>query len=387
MASVGTVARHDDDPRVLVFSHRHRPDGDGRQPGYVGFAEAEDVLAAVSGADWAHLNVSPGARMLRVRRTVGRQYRRLAGRSQDLPGFMAHGRAGFGYVSDSPLRSRYDLAVFVAVTVWDLPLLERVLDARRRADRVVVWFPEVWPLELADPRLALEPFALADDVFVGVADAAPILADLLGRPVHYLPMAADAMRFAPSTPAEPRPIDVLGIGRRLPALHDALLDWAAKSGRHYLYDTISGGQVHDVAAHRENLAATYRRSKVAITHFAKFDRPDEIGDQRENPGRLWEGLASGTVMAGMPPRPELQHRFPGAEVVIELPRDPHEAVAAIDELIQQPHEDRRRHHVHLALTANDWGHRWSTVFESAGLPAPSGLRTRLDHLAALAQEF
>ena len=370
---------------MLVFTHRHRPDGYGRQPGYIGFAEAEDVLAAVSGADWAHLNVSPEARMLRVRRAAGRQYRRVAGRSRDLPGFMAHGRAGFGYDSDGPLRKRYDLAVFVAITVWDLPLLERVLDARRRADRVVVWFPEVWPLELADPRLALEPFALADDIFVGVADSAPILSGLLGRPVEYLPMGCDVMRFAALNPAEPRPIDVLGIGRRLPALHDALLDWAGKTGRHYVYDTISGGEVHDVAAHRENLAHSYRRSKLAITHFAKFDRPDEIGDQRENPGRLWEGLASGVVMAGMPPRPELQRRFPGAEVVVELPRDPHQAVEAIDQLVQEPHEDLRRGNVHLALDANDWGHRWRTVFETAGLPVPSGLQTRLDHLAALAR--
>ncbi len=369
---------------MLVFSHRYRPDGYGRQPGYVGFGEAEDVLAAVSGADWAHLNVSPEARMLRVRRVAGRQYRRLTGRSRDLPGFMAHGRAGFGYDSDGPLRRHYDLAVFVAITVWDLPLLERVLDARRRADRVAVWFPEVWPVELADPRLALEPFALADDIFVGVADAAPILSDLLGRPVRYLPMAVDTMRFAALDPARPRPIDVLGIGRRLPALHDALLDWAAKTGRHYLYDTISGGLVDDVAAHRENLAATYHRSKLAITHHAKFDRPDEIGDQRENPGRLWEGLASGVVMAGMPPRPELQRRFPGAEVVVDLPRDPHLAVEAIDELVRQPNDDLRRHHVHLALTANDWGHRWRTVFETTGLRVPSDLQARLDHLASLA---
>ena len=378
------VAPHDD-PQVLVLSHRHRPDGYGRQPGYVALAEAEDVLAATSGADWAHLNVSPEATMMRIRRAAGRQYRRLTNPSRDLPGFMAHGRAGFGYHTDGPLRSHYDIAVFVAITVWDMPLLERVLDARRRADRVVVWFPEVWPLELADPRLNLEPFGLADDVYVGVADSAPILSAMIDRPVTYLPMAADAMRFAALNPAEPRPIDVLGIGRRLPALHDALLDWAAKAGRHYVYDTISGGAVPDVAAHRENLAATYRRSKLAITHYAKFDRPDEIGDQRENPGRLWEGLAAGVVMAGMPPRPDLQRRFPGAEVVVELPRDPHQAVATIDELMQEPHEDRRRHQVRLALEANDWGHRWATVFETAGLPAPAGLQTRLDHLKALAR--
>ena len=41
--------------------------------------------------------------------------------------------------------------------------------------------------------------------------------------------------------------------------------------------------------------------------------------------------------------------------------------------------------LHLALTANDWAHRWLTVFEQAGLPTPSGLQARLDQLEAMAE--
>jgi hypothetical protein len=369
-------------PRVLVVSHRRRPDSASRQPGYVSFTEAEAALVAVSAADTAYLTISPSAPSMRLRRAAGHGYRRLGGSNRLLPA-LPRDRAGATF-DGGPVSGRYDLAVFVAMTVWDLPLLERLHDLRRRADRVAVWIPELWLSELADSRIGHEPFALADDLFVGVADSAPALSGVAGRPVTYLPMAVDAVRFAALNPGGPRPIDVLGIGRRLPRLHEALLDWTRKTGRHYVYDTLQGGQVNDYEAHRENLADTYRRSSLAITHYAKFDRPDEIGDQREIPGRLWEALASGVAMVGMPPDEALQRNRPGQAVVRELPTDPAAAVELIDDLCHQDLEAERRRNVHLALTANDWAHRWHSLFETVGLPAPVGLDTRLELLADLA---
>lgn len=370
------------DPRVLVVSHDARPDGLPRMPGYVAFSEAADVLASTTGADVASLRISPTSPSMRVRRIVGRRYRQAAGRGRQLPTIPGDERAA---TADRPLAGRYDLLVFVAVTEWDLPLLERLHHLRRRADRVAVWFPEVWPRDFLDRRLALEPFGMVDDLYVGVADSAPLLAGVAGAPATYLPMAVDVVRFAPDGLDIPRPVDVLGIGRRLPRLHDALLDWSRRSGRYYVYDTVDGGEVLQPRAHRQNLAALYRRSNVAVTHYAKFDQPERIGDQREIPGRLWEGLAAGTVMAGMPPSESLQRQRPGAPVVKPLPDDPAEAVALLDELCRRPDESARRRNLHLALTANDWGHRWATVFERAGLPVPSNLRARLDHLAERAE--
>ncbi len=370
-----------DQLKVVVVSQRERPDGYGQQPGYVCFSEAEDVLVATTQADVAMVDRSPNGPAFRLRRGLGRVLRRTTGSTAALPPLPGQRRLS------GPKGARYDLAVLVGFTIWDLPLLERLYDLRRRCERVVAWFPEVWPSELADTRIGYEPFAIVDDIFVGVADAAPGLSQLLGRPVHYLPMAADVARFAALAPAEPRPIDVLGIGRRQPRLHDALLEWSRKSSKLYLYDTLSGPLVLDPRAHRENLADNYRRSSVAITHFAKFDQPEVITGLRELPGRIWEGLASGVVMVGAPPDETLQRHSVGDSVVIELPTDPHEAVELIDELHRGPVTAIRRRNIELALRRNDWAHRWQVVFDTAGLPVPLGLRARIDRLAEMAAMF
>ena len=126
---------------------------------------------------------------------------------------------------------------------------------------------------------------------------------------------------------------MLGIGRRDPHLHQALLDWSRKTRRLYLYDTIAGGSVPDPQAHRENLADHYQRTRVAITNYAKWDVPEVVGEEREIPGRLWEGLASGAQMIGKPPDEELQTRVLGHPVVAPIPDDPSAAVDAINEAV------------------------------------------------------
>ena len=367
-------------PNVVVISHRQRPDDDSRQPGYVGFIEAEDVLLASAGADAVMVSHSPTHPRLRVRRLAGRLYRRATTSKAELPSLSTRLRSAT--TSDQLGDGRYDLAVLVAITVWDLPMIERLYELRRRADQVAVWFPEVWPSELDDERLAGEPFDMVDHIFVGVHSSAPRLSEILNRPVHYLPMAADVARFAPLDPTEPRPIDVLGIGRREPELHQALIDWSRRASKLYVYDTISG-QVPDYQAHRENLADTYRRSSIAITNHAKFDHPD-VGKLRELPGRLWEGLASGAVMVGRAPDPVLQEAWPGRPVVIDLPADTNAAVELIDDLHRGPVASIRGENVTLALRRNDWGHRWRHVFDIAGLTVPTGLQSRIDRLAQMA---
>jgi hypothetical protein len=369
---------------VALVSQRSRPDGYGRQPGYTAFVEAEDVLVEASRADLVLVNRNPTTAHLRLRRAAGRAYRRVMGSTRALPVLPLAADAG---VERGRRRNRYDLTAFVGITIWDLSMLERLHELRRRSEQIVAWFPEVWVTELADQRVRREPFDLVDHLFVGAADSAMRLGEILNRPVHYLPMAVDAERFAPADLSQPRPLDVLGIGRRRPDLHQALLEWSASMPGRYLYDTAPAPAVTDFRAHREQLAATYRRASIAITHYAKFDQPEMIGHQREIPGRLWEALASGTVMVGHPPDPVLQRDWPGGEVVIPLPEDPRAAVELIDEITRHPRQERRRHQVRLALERNDWAHRWHTVFVTAGLAVPPGLSARLARLATAARSL
>lgn len=364
--------------KVLIVSQRQRPDGFGCQPGYIAFVEAEDVLAACSDADLTMVNHSPRQLRIRARRLGGRLVRRIADSQRPLPAILPErGKALLP-------REHYDLAVFVGFTIWDLPLLERMTAVRNRADRVVAWFPEAWVSEFDDERARYESFGVLDAMFVGMSTAAEELTALAPCPVHHLPPAVDVQRFAALAPNEPRPIDVLGIGRRDPRLHRALLDWSRKSNKLYVYDTISGASVADADAHRGNLGDTYRRTNVAITNFAKYDLPEVTSGDREIPGRLWEGLASGALMVGLAPDEDLQHRLVGTTVVTDIPLSPPEAVELIHELTVTDQGPTRRAQVQLALRHHDWAHRWSSVFEQSRLDSPPALQARIERLDAMA---
>ncbi len=368
-------------PACLIISQRHRADGFGRQPGYGAFIEAEDILAHHTNADMAMVDLGPTHPRIRARRLAGRIMRRATHSSEPLP-------AALSARSTTTLhRDHYDVAIFVGFTIWELPMLERMVEVRQHADRLVAWFPEVWTGELSDQRISHESFGMLDTIFVGMEAATGRLAELVSCPVHHLPLAVDVARFAPMAPDEPRPIDVLNIGRRDPELHQALLDWSRKANKLYIYDTISGGSVPDPDAHRGNLGDMYRRSNVAITNFAKWDLPGVVNDERELPGRIWEGLASGVYMIGQAPSVHLQQQLLGREVVAALAEPPEEAVESIDAAISADQEPLRRANVQLALRNHDWAHRWSTVFDRSGLVTPPGLQDRIEQLADRAESF
>ncbi|MCP3989082.1 MAG: hypothetical protein GY724_08405 [Actinomycetia bacterium] len=365
----------------LIISQRDRSDGFGRQPGYVAFIEAEDILARHSSADMAMVDLGPRHPRIRARRLGGRAVRRVTNSSDPLP-------TALSTRSTATLpRDHYDVAIFVGFTIWELPMLERMAEVRKHADHVVAWFPEVWAGELDDQRISHESFGMLDTIFVGMEAATERLAELVSCPVHHLPLAVDVARFATMTPHKPRPIDVLGIGRRDPELHQALLDWSRKANKLYIYDTISGSSVPDPDAHRGNLSDMYLRSNVAITNFAKWDLPAVVNDERELPGRIWEGLASGVYMIGRAPSIHLQEQVVGRKVVAALPESPGEAVESIDAAISTDQEPLRRANVQLALRNHDWAHRWSTVFERCGLVTPSGLQGRIEQLAGQADSL
>ncbi len=373
-----------DRSRLLIVSQRDRADGFGRQPGYIAFTEAEDVLAACTGADLILLSESLGQVGVRARRMAGRAARRAMRTNRSLPTSPLPHRAPRAL---RPPGEHYDVALFIGYTVWDLPLLEAVRNLRRIADKVIVWFPEVWLSELEDHRLHHEPFGLTDAIFVGMKQASHRLDDIAAPTVHHVPPAADTTRFAPVSVSEQRPVDVLGIGRRDAGLHRALLDWSRKSNKLYVYDTITGTQVPDIGAHRQNLGDTYRRSNIAITNYAKYGLKDVTGDERETPGRIWEGLASGSLMVGFPPDEELQRELIGECVVTNLPHNPPAAVDLIHELNLGGHETQRHRQVQLALRNHDWVHRWIKIFELSNLPVPEGLTLRRQQLESMADQL
>lgn len=365
----------DGDP--LLVSQRIAASGPGTHLAYGAWNEAEDVLVDSAGVGIGVLSNRAVDRATHFRRVAGRVVRRGAGRSRLLPA-----------TADLPACGDTDNVFFLARGPWDLPLLERLRPLRRNDVTVSVWMPEVWPSELDDRRLPFEAYCLVDHVFVGVDEAVEPLHRIAPKAeIHVLPPATDVVRFAPQTADLDRPIAVLGIGRRDPAQHDEILAWAKQRHALYLYDTVKGSAL-DWRQHREALADWYQNATVAICNYAKHDVPTETGGLKALPGRLFEGLAGGAVLVGMPPDEERQRAVLGAAVVEPVGAGAQPLTELLDRF-SDPSEARpvQLRNMALACRAHDWGHRWRAAFDALGMKTPPGLQERLDQLGLRALEL
>ena len=361
--------------RALVLSQREVEN----ELAYTSWSEGEDVFVNVGGAALHPLS-SASAPGMRARGLIGRNLRRITSPDVLVPTLPFGGARVEGH---------YDVAVSVLRTVWDLATVEAVPGLRSAVDGVVGWFPEAWPPELTD-KLALHPFSLLDEIFVGEPRSAERLASLLKRPVHFLPLATDVEVFGdhavgPGGVADDRgrPIHVLNIGRRDPDLHAALVRWSRSTGHYYVFDTLTGATVKDRPAHRRALADQLQRTSVAISSYAKQGQA-ETGGIRWVPSRVFDNLASGTILAGAPPEVTAQRDLFGREVVHQLPDQGEDAARLVAELVSAASVDERVRNTCTAMAGHDWSHRWVELLETCRLTPKPSLVERADRLRRLA---
>lgn len=361
---------------VVVLSQRAASGGPADQLAYSAWSEAENVLVDVGGARLALLDVHRRHRRVKLRRVAGRGLRRVAGTHRLLPAPTE------GLLEPVP---QADHLILMAHGAWELPLIERVGRLRRSAKTISVWMPEVWPSEL-DDRLAYEGYGMVDHVFVGIREVVDRFTELVpNADIHCLPPAVDVLTFGGVDPEPKRNIAVLGIGRREPNQHRRILEWAAANQELYLYDTLQGKAV-SWRQHRDAVANWYRQSRMAVCNYGKHDRPEEIGNLRIVPGRLFEGLAAGSILIGMPPDEENQRQLVG-DVVVQS-TDSTELEALLDKY-NDPEGSRlmRLRNASLAARRHDWAHRWRDILGVLDLARPVGLDERLALLDARADEI
>ncbi len=362
---------------LTVLSQRGTRGGLSSQLAYGAWHEAEDVLVSAAGAELALVNQHGKTARIRARRVGGRAVRRLAGRSVLLPAFHS------GLATHDP---GGDHVIFVAHGPWDLPLIERLKDLRRQASSISVWMPEVWPTDLADKRLLYESYTLLDHLFVGIPEAVePFKAIVPDVNVRCVPLAADVVIFGTRNIDAKRGIDVLGVGRRHEPQHQAILDWADRNDKLYLYDSVSGTAV-DWLDHRYNLANWYRHSKLAVCNYAKHDLPNLIGGIRSIPGRLYEGLAAGSILVGLAPSEEAQRKVLGIPVVESTEQC--SLTTVLDKFSdEETTRSERIRNAAMAARGHDWAHRWRVILRDIGMPEPAGLTERIESLGRRADEL
>src|SRR5262245_1876983 len=193
------------DGSVLILSMRGMAD----LVGYCALYEFEDATVDLMDADLAmparlwHVEFS--RRIYKVTRYA-----------------MGSSRLAAAVTPRGSLRLDQDYELFLAVFnhPHELFALNEVHDWRRHARFAACYLCEAWEAQL--PTYLIELLRGFDHIFVGVNSSVEAVARLCGRPVSYLPMGVDTLRFLPRS-NETRSIDVCGIGRRSERTHAAVL--------------------------------------------------------------------------------------------------------------------------------------------------------------------
>jgi hypothetical protein len=346
--------------------------------------EFEDVVAEVTGAD--RVEVENAAAIDRVRRVY--KLARFGTRSRRLA------RAVTPSLPVPRLTREYDLFLPVFNHPYELFALAAVPDWRRRCRKAACFISELWAHQL--PGYLLELLAEFDHVFLGIRHPVEEVARLVGRPCTYLPLAVDALRFAPLPNPPARAIDVCNIGRRSAVTHAALLRLARERRIFYYYDTVRASgergkqmtfHVGNAAEHRLLLANVLRRSKYYVANRARVNEPEMTEGKEEISGRFYEGAAAGAVLIGEPPRSEeFRRQFDWQDAVIRLPFDSPEVGAFLQALDAEPARlaGIRAENVRQAALRHDWVYRLRTVLDTLGLKPGEAMLAREEKLRALA---
>jgi hypothetical protein len=346
--------------------------------------ELEDVFVEVTGAD----RVDAGGRgALERSRQAYKLVRRLTG---------ARGLARALAPHPSVVRLERDYELFFPVFnhAYELHALATVPDWRSRCRKAACFVGEVYFHQL--PAYLLETLFEFDHVFVGVNGPMEEVERIVGRPVSYLPLAVDVVRFAPYPQPPLRTIDVLNVGRRSSVTHAALVELARARRIFYYYDTVAASgafskqrtfRVDAPAEHRLLYSSLLQRSRYSIANRALVTNPELTRGRQVMSSRFYEGAAAGAVMLGEAPQAEeFRRQFDWPDSVIPLPFDSPDVGRVLAELDSDPASlDRvRRDNVRNAALRHDWVHRIRVVLETLGLAPTPAMLAREQALRAIA---
>jgi hypothetical protein len=280
---------------------------------------------------------------------------------------------------------------------YELYSLATVPNWRQRSKKAACFILEIWSDML--PRYLVDLLKDFDHIFLGCRNSVEDVARMTGRPCTFLPLAADVLRFAPNSIDDERPIDVSYIGRRSQVTHRALIEYARCQELFYFYDTVSASgsdmsnrtfRVDNPAEHRLLLASILKRSRYFFANRSYVNRPEFTAGREEISTRFYEGIASGAVVIGVPPRSaDFRDQFDWPDAAIHVPFDSPDIGSILTDLDANPARLRavRYNNVRNAAMKHDWLHRIQTVFDILQLPYTSKMHARALRLDRLAKSI
>lgn len=365
------------EPRTLIFSQRNM----SRMVYQCFKYELEDVVREVEGADMLAPSLpSEGAAVRFGRRALNRARRQL---KRPLVLAMA------------PAQVERDYQIFFAPMLFpaEVVCLDKVRDWQRRCEKKVCFLGEVWNKDREALRAHAPLLRQFDHLFLHVSASLPMVAELVGRPCHHLPVGVDAIRFSPYPTPPARTVDCYSMGRRSTVTHGALMRLASQASPrfYYVYDTVRNFEVMDPLEHRRLVAETIKRSRYFIGYKHNVNASDQTGGDEALGSRLFEGVAGGAVVLGIAPDcPEYATYFGWPDAVVPIPFEPTDLAGTLAKLDADPERVARIRaaNVSASLRRHDWSWRWEAILKTIGVAPTAALlarRARLEELAAMAE--
>jgi hypothetical protein len=347
-----------------------------------GLFEAQDVFAEIDEVDLLCIEARPGwqSREKWLRQFLWR----------DISRQLIYMNPGLKPVV---LRQDYELLVVLCQQWYELLYLNAVQDWRKRCRTAICWLDEIYTADLPGSRYWLKALNQFDHILVPYKRTAEALQGILDRPCHCVPRAVDTLRFNPFPAFHDRVIDVLSVGKRLPAIHAALLELAKEDGLFYVHDTFTEGGnllMQDVAQHRTMYANMVKRSRFFMVAPGKVLDFHETQGQMEVGMRYYEGVAAGAVLLGQAPEGDTFHAlFDWPQAVVSVQTDGSDIAETIRGLQARPRllQEISERNVFHAARQHDWLHRWQSMLEFAGLSPLERLNARRARLQAVMDHY
>jgi hypothetical protein len=184
---------------------------------------------------------------------------------------------------------------------------------------VVVYCFDCWPAKYARWEAFFRRNRIRLAFFSARRSAEHFSQTIPGMKSVWLPEAVDPEAYLYSKSLPERPIDVLELGRKDDAFHQAITPRLKESRRVHLYEEEKGKLIFST---REELVKGLGDSKISVCFPSSLTHPERSGDVETVTHRYFEAMASACLILGKCPQ-ELLDLF-GYNPVIEADqRDPY----------------------------------------------------------------
>ncbi len=260
-----------------------------------------------------------------------------------------------------PRKRSHTSCLLICTSPVDLSSMLLVQNWRKNYGRIVAWvFDSFWTNWIPPWVRASRIF---DHVFVTEREDLDTWRQMLHAPVDWLPWGSDVLNLGSSAPV--RQLDLVRFGRQPKEWDDDLVNARAcqSLGLNFLGRPPS---FSDATDNERGLMRVLSKTKFSLAFSNRANPTMQTHPEREYiTGRWTDSLASGSTVAGVPPRSESIDSLLWPEALLDIGTvDQNEGLKVIASAVREWTPERAQRNYIRSLETFDWRWRFKTLAEA-----------------------